>query len=230
MSLLPWTAHLYTGLGAACALMATLAVIRNDYRAAFFWLAVQIAIDATDGLLARALNVKERLPQFDGARLDDVIDYLTYVFVPVLIALQADLLPEAAGVWVGVAVLLASGYGFAQTTAKVKTTDFFFTGFPSYWNIVVFYMYLLGLSPALNAAILLVFAVLVFVPIRYVYPSRTAAFAGVTNGLGVAWAVLITWVLWRLPEKEVEWTLASLLFPAYYLGLSLWLNRDGIRD
>ena len=230
MSLLPWTAHLYTGLGAACALLATIAAIRDDYRAAFFWLAVQIAIDATDGLLARALNVKERLPQFDGARLDDIIDYLTYAFVPVLIALQAGLLPEAAGVWVGGAVLLASGYGFAQTAAKVKTTDFFFTGFPSYWNIVVFYMYLIELSPATNAAILLAFALLVFVPIRYVYPSRTTTLAGLTTGLGIVWAAMLSWVLWRLPDKEIEWTLASLVFPAYYFGLSLWLNRDGITD
>ena len=225
MSWLPWTAHLYTGLGAACALLATLATIRADYRAAFFWLAVQVAIDSTDGLLARALRVKERLPHFDGARLDDIIDYLTYVFVPVLIALHAGLLPPVAGTWVGVSVLLASGYGFAQTTAKVKTRDFFFTGFPSYWNIVVLYLYVLAWAPVINAVILIVFAVLVFVPLRYVYPSRTTTLAGLTNGLGVAWSLLMLWVLWRLPEREVRWTLVSLVFPAYYFALSLWLNR-----
>jgi phosphatidylcholine synthase len=229
MSLLPWTAHLYTGLGAACALLATLATLRADYRAAFFWLAVQIAIDATDGLLARALQVKERLPHFDGARLDDIIDYLTYVFVPVLIALHAGLLPTAVGVWVGTAVLLASGYGFGQTAAKVKTTDYFFTGFPSYWNIVVFYLYMLAWQPAVNAAILLVFAVLVFVPLRYVYPSRTTRLAGFTIGLGLVWGAMLSWVLWRLPEHETGWTLASLMFPAYYLALSGWLNREPTR-
>jgi phosphatidylcholine synthase len=224
MSILPWTAHLYTGLGAGCALLATLAVIRADYRTAFFWLAVQIVIDATDGLLARALRVKERLPHFDGARLDDIIDYLTYVFVPVLLVLHAGLLPAATGAWVGTAVLLASGYGFAQTAAKVQTTDHFFTGFPSYWNIVVFYLYLLAWPAAVNAAVLLIFAALVFVPLRYVYPSRTATLAGVTNGLGVTWAALMTWVLWRLPEREVEWALVSLVFPAYYFALSIWLS------
>jgi phosphatidylcholine synthase len=227
MPWLPWTAHLYTGLGAACALLATLATIRADYRAAFFWLAAQVAIDSTDGVLARALRVKERLPHFDGARLDDVIDYLTYAFVPVLIALHAGLLPGGAGIGVGVIVLLASGYGFAQTAAKVRTSDYFFTGFPSYWNIVVLYLYALAWPPLVNAAILLVFAVLVFVPLRYVYPSRTTTLAGVTNGLGIAWALAMLWVLWRLPEREVTWTLVSLAFPVYYFALSLWLNlRD----
>lgn len=224
MSWLPWTAHLYTGLGAACALLATLAGLRADYRAAFFWLAVQVAIDATDGVLARALKVKERLPHVDGARLDDIIDYLTYVFVPVLIALHAGLLPAGAGTWIGIAVLLASGYGFAQTAAKVRTSDYFFTGFPSYWNIVVFYLYVLAWPPAINAAILLVFVVLVFVPLRYIYPSRTTTLAGLTNGLGIAWALLMLWVLWRLPAREVAATLVSLAFPAYYFALSLWLN------
>ena len=207
-------------------MLATLATIRAEYRAAFFWLAMQVAIDATDGVLARALKVSERLPHLDGARLDDIIDYLTYVFVPVLIALHARLLPPEAGTWVGIAVLLASGYGFAQTAAKVKTGDYFFTGFPSYWNIVVLYLYVLAWAPVINAVILLMFAVLVFVPLRYVYPSRTTTLAGLTNGLGVAWALLMLWILWRLPEREVAWSLVSLVFPAYYFALSLWLNRS----
>ena len=92
-----WIAHFYTGLGVVCALPATLAVFRRDYRAAFLWLGLQMAIDATDGLLARALKVQERLPDFDGARLDDIIDYLTYVFVPVLLLLHAGLAPAGMG-------------------------------------------------------------------------------------------------------------------------------------
>ena len=220
----PWAAHLYTGLGAVTALLATLAVLAGDYRAAFFWLGVQIFIDATDGALARALRVKERLPHFDGARLDDIIDYLCYVFVPVLLLLHARLLPAAWGVWVGAAVLLSSAYGFSQTAAKVKTTDYFFTGFPSYWNLVTFYLFLLQWSAEVNAAILLVFAVLVFVPLRYVYPSRTQTLSLLTNVLGALWAVLSLWILWRLPATDGPWVVVSLAFPVYYMALSLWLS------
>lgn len=220
----PWFAHLYTGLGAVVALLATLDVLAGDYRGAFVWLGVQIFIDATDGLLARALRVKERLPQFDGARLDDIIDYLCYVFIPVLLLLHAGLLPPGWGVWVGAAVLLASAYGFSQTAAKVKSSDYFFTGFPSYWNLVAFYLFLLALPAEVNAAVLVTFAVLVFIPLKYVYPSRTETLSLLTNVLGGIWAMLALWILWRLPATDGPWVLLSLVFPVYYMALSLWLN------
>ena len=224
--MLPWLAHLYTGLGVVAALAATLAVIRSDYRSAFLWLGLQILIDATDGLLARALRVKERLPQFDGAKLDDIIDYLTYAFIPVLLALHAGLLREPAGVGVGAIVLLASAYGFSQSAAKVRTSDYFFTGFPSYWNLVVVYLFLLDFSPFASAAVLLGFAILVFVPLRYVYPSRTETLSALTNGLGVAWALTLAWLVWQLPVRNPMVTMVSLLFPAYYFALSFWLDRS----
>jgi phosphatidylcholine synthase len=220
----PWLAHLYTGLGAACALFASLAVIDGDYRAAFIWLGIQIFIDATDGVLARTLRVKERLPHFDGARLDDIIDYLCYVFIPVLLVLHAGLLPEVWGVAVGAFVLLASAYGFSQTAAKVKTTDYFFTGFPSYWNLVALYLVLFNFSPVTNAAILLTFAVLVFVPLRYVYPSRTTTLSGVTNAFGVGWGLLTMWLVYRLPDTDLRLTWLSMTFPMYYFVLSAYLD------
>jgi phosphatidylcholine synthase len=223
--MLPWLAHLYTGLGVVAALTAALAVIREDYRAAFLWLGLQILIDATDGLLARSLRVKERLPHFDGAKLDDIIDYLTYAFIPVLLALRAGLLPASTGVWVGAIVLLASAYGFSQATAKVRTSDYFFTGFPSYWNLVVVYLFLLQLSPIVSAAFLLGFAVLVFVPLRYVYPSRTQTLSSLTNVLCGLWALTLAWLVWELPIRHTSLTLISLAFPIYYFALSLWLDR-----
>lgn len=220
----PWLAHVYTGLGAVAALLATLAVLAGDYRGAFIWLGVQIFIDATDGMLARALRVKERLPYFDGGRLDDIIDYLCYVFIPVLLLIHAQLLPARWGTAVGAAVLLASAYGFSQTAAKIKTVDYFFTGFPSYWNLVALYLFLFGFSAEVNAVILLIFAVLVFVPLRYIYPSRTQAFSALTNTLGVLWAVLTMWIVWRLPAVDGPWAWISVLFPVYYFVVSVYLD------
>ena len=220
----PWLAHLYTGLGAGIALLAALAVIAGDYRAAFLWLGLQIFIDATDGVLARALRVKERLPHFDGARLDDIIDYLCYAFIPVLLLLRAALLPERWGVAVGAAVLLASAYGFSQAAAKVKTVDYFFTGFPSYWNLVALYLFLFRFAPEVNAAILLCFVVLVFVPLRYVYPSRTQTLSTVTLAFGALWGVVTLWTVWQLPVVDDRLTWASLTFPVYYFALSGYLD------
>src|SRR5262249_61548539 len=94
---------------------------------------------------------------------------------------------------VGGIVLRASGYGFSQTAAK--TPDHFFTGFPSYWNVVAFYLYVLEWPPALNAAVLVVFAVLVFVPIRYAYPSRMTELRVPTVVLGLVWGAAVLWAL-----------------------------------
>jgi phosphatidylcholine synthase len=222
MPILPWIAHLYTATGTVLALLATAMTFAHNFRSAFIFLVVATFVDSTDGVLARAFKVKERLPQFDGALLDNIIDYMTYVFVPALIVWQANLVPVPFPVCS--AMLLSSAYGFANTAAKVERGDHFFTGFPSYWNIVVVYLYILQLPPIVNAAILSVLAILVFVPIRYIYPSRTKTLQLPTLILGAAWAALSTWMIFRLPATDGPWTALSLVFPAWYVGLSLWLN------
>jgi phosphatidylcholine synthase len=218
-----WLVHLYTASGVVLALLATRAVIDFNYRAAFFWLWLQVVIDATDGVLARRARVAERIPWFDGSKLDDVVDYLAYVFVPALFVWRAVLVPGAWTTWVAAAMLLSSGYGFSRRDAK--TADHFFTGFPSYWNIVAFYLLVAGFSSVVNAAVLLTFVVLVFVPIRYVYPTRTPVLRLLTNVLGGIWSALMLLMLWQYPavSRPVMWV--SLAFPVYYFALSLWLWR-----
>ena len=228
MPILPWIAHLYTASGAVLALLATAMTFAHNFRAAFIYLAVATFVDGTDGVLARALKVKERLPQFDGARLDDIVDYLTYVFVPALIVWQADLVPVAFPICA--AMLLSSAYGFAQADAKVDAVDHFFTGFPSYWNIIAVYLYVLGLSQMVNAIVLATLVVLVFVPIRYIYPSRTRTLKVTTLVLGTAWAALLAWMIWRLPAVDGPWAMVSLAYPVYYVVLSLFLMAPGHRQ
>jgi phosphatidylcholine synthase len=220
-----WLAHLYTASGAVVALLATAMTFAHNFRAAFLFLVLATFIDSTDGLLARALRVKERLPQFDGGKLDDIVDYLTYVFVPALIVWQADLVPSPFPICA--AMLLSSAYGFAHAGAKVDTGDHFFTGFPSYWNIVAVYLYMLQLSQRTTAIVLALLAVMVFVPIRYLYPSRTRTLKVPTLALGAMWAALFAWMIWRLPDTSGPWTLISLIFPIYYVVLSLWLQAGG---
>lgn len=220
--MIAWVAHLYTASGAVVALLATAMAFAHNFRAAFLYLVLATFIDATDGVLARSLKVKERLPHFDGGKLDDIVDYLNYVFVPALIVFQANLVPVAFPICA--AMVLSSAYGFVQAGAKVHTSDYFFTGFPSYWNIAVIYLYLGQLSQRTNAIILIALAILVFVPIRYLYPSRTETLKVPTLLLGTMWAALFTWMIWRLPALDGPWTLISLLFPVYYVVLSLWLH------
>jgi len=217
--LFAWFVHLYTASSAVLALLATRAVFDYRVRDAFLWLAAALVIDASDGVLARAARVSERLPWFNGAKLDDIVDYLTYVFVPALLVWRVLLVAEAWVVPVAGAMLLSSAYGFNRDDAK--TSDHFFTGFPSYWNLVVFYMYVMRTPQTLNAMVLLALAIMVFVPIRFVYPSRTPKWRAVTVTLGLLWGIALLMVVWQLPAVSPLLLWGSLVFPAYYVILSL---------
>lgn len=217
-----WSVHFYTALGTVAAFLGTLAVIDGRYRAAFGWMIVATLVDATDGVFARMARVKELVPGFDGALLDDIVDYLTFVFLPVLLLYHAGDLPEGWGILVASAVLLSSGYGFASTDAK--TDDYFFTGFPSYWNIVALYLHAAALPPVVNAAILLFLVVMVFVRIGYVYPSRTPILQGLTLVLGLVWGAMVLAIVQGLPNVPRPLLIASLYFPVYYTVLSWFLH------
>jgi phosphatidylcholine synthase len=219
----PWLVHLLTASGAVIAWLAVRATEAGDLRAAFLWLATTTAIDAIDGWLARRVRIKQRLPFIDGARLDDVVDYVTFVFVPAWMIGRLGLVPLSWTLPVVAAVLLSSAYGFSQTQAK--TSDHFFTGFPSYWNIVVLYLVVLGMAAAVNAVLVLALAALVFVPIRYVYPSRTPTLRPLTVALGLVWGAACLLMIARMPGRSPWLAWSSLSFPAYYVVLSLVLNR-----
>ena len=226
--LFAWTVHGYTAAGALAGFAMIFAIFDGDYRAAFMLMVAATLIDATDGVLARLAAVKETTPGFDGARLDDIVDYLTFVFVPAVLLYEAGLLPPTWGGAAAAAMLLSSAYGFSA--ADAKTDDYFFTGFPSYWNIVALYLYAARLDPWVNAAIVLGLSALVFVRIGYVYPSRTPVLRRLTLALGMIWGVIIVAMILALPRVPAMLMAASLVFPIYYIGLSLVLNaRRGRR-
>jgi phosphatidylcholine synthase len=217
-----WSVHLYTACGALLAFAGVLAVFGGRYRDAFLLMVAATLVDATDGVLARLARVKEVTPGFDGARLDDIVDYLTFTFLPILLLYHAGDLPTAWG-WIPVAaVLLSSAYGFAA--ADAKTSDNYFTGFPSYWNIAALYLHAAGMHPAMNAAVLLGLAAMVFVRIGYVYPSRTPVLRPLTHALSAIWGVMIVAIILELPDVPGALLAGSLFFPVYYTVLSFILH------
>ena len=220
--------HLYTASGAVLAFLIVLAAFRGDTTQALWLGLAALVVDSTDGTLARRFRVSERLPWFDGRRLDDIVDYLTYVFAPVLLLWSGGYLPEGTtGTIVAALPLLASSYQFCRVDAK--TDDHFFLGFPSYWNVVAFYAIVFGMEPLAVGLILLVCSLLVFVPIRYVYPSRTEAFRSLTLALTLAWVICYALIL-LLPQASALLATISLLYLAYYFGLSLWLTFGAITE
>jgi phosphatidylcholine synthase len=214
--------HAYTATGALLAYIGIRAVFAGNARLAFALMVVATLVDATDGVLARRARVKELLPTVDGARIDDIVDYLTFVVVPMLLLDRFDFLPPALALPVVAIVLLSSLYGFSSSDAK--TADHFFTGFPSYWNIVALYLFVFEVTPVISAAVLVTLSALVFVRIGYVYPSRTPVLRSLTITFGSLWAVAVAALVWWLPSPPRWLAIASLSFPVYYLVLSLVLH------
>lgn len=215
--------HAYTASGVLLAALATAASVHGDLRAALYWLALAVFVDATDGALARLARVDLYAPRIDGARLDDIVDYLTYVAVPVLILWQAAALPASWGWLPMAAVLLSSAIGFTRTDAK--TADYFFTGFPSYWNIVVVYVLAWQWRPETVAIVLLGFAAAVFVPVRYLYPSRTPEWRALTVVLTALWGVQVLAMIAWIDDVPAWLRWSAWIYPAYYVLLSLVLER-----
>ena len=217
-----WLIHLYTALGAILAFLALFFAQEANFQAVCWLMTLAVFIDATDGALARNFRVKEILPWFDGDRLDDIIDYLNYVLVPCVFMMEAQLLPERDSLWLAGLPLLASAYGFCHKEAK--TADHFFLGFPSYWNVVAFYFYVLRTPLWVNGFLVIFLSALVFVPIKYLYPSRSHTLRALTVTLGALWGILVLLIIYRLPEPSTVLVFGSLFFPAYYMLMSLWLE------
>jgi phosphatidylcholine synthase len=216
-----WATHLFTASGAIWGFLAILAITNEHWILAFAWMGVSVFVDSFDGLLARRVRVKSVLPSFDGALLDNMIDFLNYVFVPAYFLYQSDVLPNGFGLVGAILILLASSYQFCQDDAK--TEDHFFKGFPSYWNILVYYMFLLSWNGWINLSITVLLTALVFVPIKYVYPSRTRMLQKLTMTLSCLWGVVNIIVLIQYPQHDPRLIWASLLFAVYYTGLSLYV-------
>jgi phosphatidylcholine synthase len=232
---LGWCVHFYTALGLVAAAGIAVRIVQGGdlaFRHAFVLMLIATLIDATDGTLARWVQIKEAVPGFDGRRLDDLIDFQTYTSLPLLLLWRAEVLPGDLA-WVLLVPLLASAYGFCQVAAK--TDDGYFLGFPSYWNLVAFYLYMLRPAPWVCVSLLLLLSLLTFVPSRYLYPTQPGRLNRLTNVAGGIWCVLIVLILWDAPldgstgrllsaEAQRQLVLVSLFFPIYYLGVSWALS------
>ncbi len=215
--------HVFTATGAVLALLMVHFSYQHEVETVLWLFLVAMVIDGSDGMLARRFRVKTVFPQFDGALLDNIVDYMTYALAPMALLWANGYLPEgAAGGVVASIPLLASTYQFCR--ADAKTEDHFFLGFPSYWNIVAFYVVVWELSSTATTLLLLALTVLVFVPIKYLYPSRTEKLWYANMTLSILWLGLFAAITAALPDPPAVLVGLSLLYVVYYVAVSLWLT------
>lgn len=216
--------HTFTASGAVLGTFALIAIASGRLDTACLLMLTSLVIDSVDGTLARAVGVAEHTPEIDGRRLDDIIDYLNFVVVPVFFLWGAEAVVHPA--WLA-APLFASAYGFSREDAK--TEDDFFLGFPSYWNILAIYLWLLGVNPTFGTIWVAVLSIGVFIPMKYLYPSKVQPMR-LRVGLGIGavlWTgVLVGCVSWPGALERFCLVELSLLYPAWYLWLSF--TRGGI--
>lgn len=221
-----WLIHAFTASGACVALLALLAIYQHNLLLALWLMLAAIFIDAVDGMFARSIRIKEAVPEIDGALLDNIVDFVNYTIVPCFFLLVTDLLPEYWRVVCVMAITFSSAYQFTQVDAK--TTDHFFKGFPSYWNIAIFYLFFWQMSDITNMCILLSLAILSFVPIKYVYPSRLdyltdSKYLRFSMALITAlWGAATAGLLWLYPQSNEFLVAISIGYMLLYLGISLY--------
>lgn len=187
------------------------------------WQIVAMFVDGFDGMLARWFHVHDYASELDGGLMDNIIDYINYVLVAALLLVKwPELMPSGFALAAACSILLTSAYQFTQVDAKTDDRSYFFKGFPSVWNILVFYLILVGLNPWVNLLIVILCDILVFVPIKFVYPTRNTRLRRLTLVLTILYLLLCTWGLLQYPDvpKWVVWI--SLLYIVYYTVLSVF--------
>ncbi len=215
--------HVFTALGVLCALFSVLAIARNAFEEAFLWLGIAFFIDAVDGMFARRVRVKERLPRFSGDVLDLVIDFLTYVFVPVLALLAGNILSGPWGITLAALILISSLFHFADMESK--SAEYAFVGFPAVWNIVAFYLFAFQFGQVMVSVIVLALVVLTFVRWPWVHPVRVKALRPVTLAFAALWCLAAVSVLWNGFPATFTARAVLLVVVVYALALSLFWRR-----
>jgi phosphatidylcholine synthase len=192
--------HLLTATGAVFSMLAMLAAIEAQWSLMFLWLLAALVVDGVDGPLARHYNVKKHWPTYDGALLDMIIDYLTYVFIPAFALFASGLLPGWTG-WLAIIVITyASVLYFADT--RMKTKDCSFAGFPASWNMVVLVLFAAQPSFWLTLLTVMALAAAMFTNLRFIHPVRTARWRLVSLPIALAWTGFAAWAAWV--DFEIE--------------------------
>jgi phosphatidylcholine synthase len=210
-----FSVHVLTAAGAACALLALMAAVAEQWAVMFAWLGFALILDAADGPLARRLEVARTLPRWSGDTLDLVVDFTTYVFVPAYAIAASGLLPTGLGAPAGILVVVTGALYFADRA--MKTPDNYFRGFPALWNVAAFYLLLVRPEPVWSAAMVTTLAAATFVPFPFIHPVRVRRYRALNIAILALWASLALFALVRDLMPPAWVTVALCLIGVYVL-------------
>ena len=181
--------HIFTATSCIFGFFSIIYSIEKNFLYSIYMMIITILIDSIDGSLARLFKIKKTIPQIDGSLLDNIVDYFTYVITPMFFLYFYNILHITY--YLIFIIIISSLYQFTHKNAKTK--DDFFLGFPCYWNIIIIYFYVLKLSHIMSLIILILCVILIFIPIKYIYPSKIT---NISNDIYIKFLFLLKTVLY----------------------------------
>ena len=212
-----WSVHVFTVFGIFLGFLALLSTINYNFTQAIFFLALALFVDGIDGTIARYVGVENITPTIDGSILDNIIDYFNYVLVPTFMIHWFGFVGENYSLLICFLILTVSSYTFANK--EIKTDDYYFSGFPALWNLVVLYFYLLETSELINIGVVIVLSVLTFVPIKYVHPIRVIELRKTNIAMTFLWCLTTVYLLLTKEPLDNSHQLIIVDFSIY----SVWI-------
>jgi len=219
--------HVFTAAGVALGFLALIAAFEQRWTVMFWCLGAALFVDGIDGTFARKYRVAEVLPRWSGHTLDLVVDFITYVFVPAYAIAASGLLPSILAIPAALLIVVTSALYFADR--DMKTDDNYFRGFPALWNAVAFYLFVLKPAPWLTAALIIVLAVLTFVPFKFLHPFRVTRLRGVTLAALPLWGALAAAALFYDLDPGPWIAYGLVVIAVYFVAVGLadqWMTND----
>jgi phosphatidylcholine synthase len=225
--------HLWTLSGLGFAMLAAVRLFAGDLDGAARWLLLILFVDHTDGTLARALDLRRRIPAVSGETLDLITDVVGLTCVPMLFCWRA-------GVWL-------PGWGPALTVAAAMTTSLKYAmkarileagvsrgAPPAFFSVLLFWI--LGLPPLAATLYTVALVVLCWLPIPYPISSLVTThwkpgFESLINY--ASFLALVPALLWlrQAPPPFFWLPLALMLFHLFVapLLLAVGVLKPGFR-
>ena len=193
-----WAVHGFTASGAVLGFLAIISIFNNDQTSSFLWLGLALLVDGLDGTIARKVGVSDKATNIDGSMLDNLVDYLNYVIIPSLMIYWFQMVPNGWEIIVPAGIFAVSLYTFANI--NMKTEDYYFSGFPALWNIVVLYFYILNTNQYINLIVIIFLSILTFIPVKFVHPLRVKKLRNITIFCTIIWSATTLKLVTTFPE------------------------------
>ena len=211
-----WAVHGLTMSGLVFACLAAVALVEGQIKLMWLWLGIAMIVDGVDGTCARKACVRQVIPWFDGSVLDNIIDYITWTFLPaVFMYLYLPFGPKWVAMLMAIVATVSSVFCYANDGEK--SSDNYFVGFPAAWNIVAVTMYIIQSPAWANVVITLVLAVLTLVPLYFTHPMRVEKNRTSNIIVTVIWIVVTCFMVAVFPNIPMWANIIFWISSAWFL-------------